>query len=146
MALLEQDFTIEQGSTFLLEFVLRNDDNTPLGLTVQNRNVSNEFLIGEYSFRMKMRKSKYRGTSTYSLSNTSVLQVGDKDLGKTADSFYIISEDTGKVWMLISPSSTSAIKHGKYFFDIEAVKGSTASEEVIKVLSGKFVVTAEATN
>lgn len=146
MALVDQDFTIEQGSTFLLEFVLQNDDNSPLALTVQNPNVSNEFLIGDYSFRMKMRKSKYRGTSAYSLSSTSVLQVGDKDLGKTADSFYIISEDAGKAWMLISPASTSAIKHGKYFFDIEAVKGSSGSEEVIKVISGKFVVTAEATN
>jgi hypothetical protein len=47
--------------------------------------------------------------------------------------------------MTISPSSTTGIKYGKYFYDIEAVSGTTGSFEVTKVLSGRMVVNAEAT-
>ena len=147
MALLEQDFTVEQGSSFIMEFELLNDDKTPLGLVVGSTGGVNTFDLGKYSFRMNFRKSKYRGTSAYGLSSTSVIQVGDEDTdGRTADGFYVIANSTGKVRMVMSPPSTAGIKHGKYFFDIEAVAGSTGFEEVTKVISGRFAVTAEATN
>jgi len=146
MALVDQDFTVEQGSSFIMEFNLLNDDSTALNLVVPTANEVNTFDLGRYSFRMNFRKSKYRGTSAYGISNTSVIQVGDEDTeGRTADGFYVIANSTGKVRMVMKPASTAGIKHGKYFFDIEAVAGTTGFQEVTKVIAGRFEVTAEAT-
>lgn len=151
MALSVQDFTIEQGASFILEFELKNDDDSPLGLSVASDIGVNTYDLGKYSFRMKMRKTKYGcltcvGAVAYSLSTNSIIQVGDDDTdGRTADGFYVIAGTPGKVRMTISPSSTTTIKHGKYFYDIEAVSGTTGSYEVTKVLSGRMVVNAEVT-
>jgi hypothetical protein len=146
MALVEQDFTVEQGSSFIMEFDLLKDDNTALSLVTPSPDGVNTFQLGKYSFRMNFRKSKYRGTSAYGISENSVIQVGDEDTeGRTADGFYLIANHPGRVRMVIKPSSTASIKHGKYFFDIEAVAGTTGFQEVTKVVAGRFEVTAEAT-
>jgi hypothetical protein len=151
MALDVRDFTIEQGASFILEFELKRDDNTPLGLTTPTANGVNTYDLGTYSFRMKLRRTKYGcltclHATAYSLSSNSVIQVGDDDTeGRTADGFYVIAGTPGKVRLTVNPSSTGAIKHGKYFYDIEAVSGTTGSYEVTKVLSGRMVVNAEAT-
>ena len=151
MALTVQDFTIEQGASFILEFELKKDDDTPLGLMTASPNGVNTYDLGIYSFRMKLRKTKYGcltciGAVAYSLSENGIIQVGDDDTeGLTADGFYVIAGTPGKVRLTINPTSTAAIKYGKYFYDIEAVSGTTGSFEVTKVLSGRMVVNAEAT-
>jgi hypothetical protein len=150
VALVEQDFTIEQGSTFILQFNLTQDDGKPLTLA-DSIGGSTLYSIGRYRFRTKFRRSKYRGESSFSLSSTTLLQLDETDNGNTMDGFYIITETPGTVRLVLTPPTTEDIKYGKYFYDIEAVNyfidsdGNTAGEEVTKVLSGRMAVIAEAT-
>jgi hypothetical protein len=144
VALVSQDFTIEQGSTFILQFNLRQDNNQPLQVA-ESVGDSTIYQSGPFTFRTKFRRSKYRGESAFTLSNTTLLQLDETDDGNTADGFYIITETPGTIRMVLTPATTSGIKYGKYFYDIEAVKGASGEEEVTKVLSGRMVVTAEVT-
>jgi hypothetical protein len=147
MALALQDFSIEQGSTFVLQFDLKKDDGTALPTIGATGNPVN-FVQGNYSFRMKMRKSKYRGnTAALSISNTTVLGLNSPSYaGFTADGFYLVSPTIGRVRLVLSAETTAALKYGDYAYDIEAVDSSSGAEEVTKVLLGKLEVIAEATN
>lgn len=144
MALQEQDFTIEKGSTFILEFQLTKDDGTALELA--KLNAYNQYGIGNYSFRTKFRKTKYKsGNPAYSLSTVDVLQIDDEQLGRTADGFYVIASKPGFVRFTMSPASTASIKHGKYFYDIEVVEGVTGNYQITKALAGRISIEEEVT-
>lgn len=148
MALADQDFVVEQGSTFILQFDLRNDDNTALVTTVTNQYTATSSTTN-ISLRMKVKKSKY-GTSSPVLGITanSVLQANTQSTdGNTVDGFYFDAENQGRVKFVVSSTTTAALKHGKYFYDIEVVdtKGN-GGVEVTKALSGRLDVQAEVTN
>jgi hypothetical protein len=142
MALALRDFTVEQGSTFVLQFDLKNDDGTSLN-TVVGEN------LGSYSFRMKCLRSKYGGlTGTLlDISNTSVLSTYyDADAGNTRDGFYVFSDFPGRVKFVISDVTTSTIKHGRHDYDIEVIDTKGSGVEVTKAFVGKMTFDAEATN
>jgi hypothetical protein len=63
MALVEQDFLVEQGSTFILQFDLKKDDDTAL-TTTQTNQYTTIATTTDISLGMKVRKTKY-GTNTY---------------------------------------------------------------------------------
>lgn len=147
MALVDQDFIVEQGSTFLLQFDLRNDDNTALTTTIRNQYTATSS-AANISLRMKVKKSKY-GTSPAVLGITanSILQVNSESTdGNTVDGFYFDAENQGRVKFVISSITTAALKHGKYFYDVEVVNTKTSGIEVTKALSGRMDVQAEVTN
>lgn len=148
MALVEQDFVVEQGSTFVLQFDLKNDDNTALATTATNQYTSTSSATN-ISLRMKMKKSKY-GTAAAVLGITanSVLQINSESIqGNTTDGFYFDAENQGRVKFVISSTTTETLKHGKYFYDIEVVDTkNNGTVEVTKALSGRMDVQAEVTN
>ena len=148
MALVDQDFIVEQGSTFVLQFDLRNDDNSTLTTTTTNQYTATSS-AANISLRMKVKKSKY-GTAAAVLGITanSVLQANTESTeGNTIDGFYFDAENQGRVKFIISSTTTAAMKHGKYFYDIEVVDTKTSGGvEVTKALSGRLDVQAEVTN
>ena len=147
MALVDQDFTIDQGSTFILQFDLQKDDGTPLTTTATDQYALTSSLTNVL-LRMKMRKSKY-GAATLVLGVTGnyVLQPNVADTtGLTIDGFHFDSENLGRIKFVLSAETTAAIKHGKYFYDIEVVETKGSGNEVTKAFSGRFDVEAEATN
>ena len=144
MALKSQDFTIEKGSSFILEFELTKDDDTALELAKLNG--YNTYELKDYTFRTQFRKSKYRGiTAVYALSTTNLLQIGDEQIGRTADGFYVLASKPGYVRFVLSPATTASIKYGDYFYDIEVVRGTTGNYEVTKAISGRMSIQEEVT-
>jgi len=146
MALVDQDFTVDQGSTFILQFDLKNDDNTPLVTTTTNQ-YSTQTSLTTFSLRTKIRKSKY-GAATLLLGVTAnyVLQNNaDENEGSTVDGFYFDAENLGRVKFILSSTTTAALKHGKYFYDIEVVETKGQKTEVTKAFSGKLDIEAEVT-
>ena len=144
MALTNQDFTIEKGASFILEFELTKDDGTSLELAKLNG--YNSYELKDYSFRTQFRKSKYRGiTAIYTMSTTNLLQIDEEQMGRTTDGFYVIASKPGYVRFVLTPSTTASIKYGDYFYDIEVVRGTTGNYEVTKALSGRMSIQEEAT-
>lgn len=143
MALAIRDFSIEQGSTFILQFDLKDDDGIPLQ-TVSGSS------IGNYSFRMKCIRSKYGGLTGNLLNistNTLLESNSSPDFGNSADGFYLFSDHPGRVKFVISDTTTSSIKYGRHDYDIEIVNTKIGGGiEVTKVFVGKMTFTAEATN
>jgi hypothetical protein len=147
MALVDQDFTVDQGSTFILQFDLKKDDNTPLVTTTTDQYAALSSLTN-FLLRMKIRKSKY-GTATLVLGITGnyVLQSNvDSTTGNTVDGFYFDSENLGRVKFVMSSETTADMKSGKYFYDIEVVETKGTGTEVTKAFSGRLDVDAEVTN
>jgi hypothetical protein len=147
MALVDQDFTVDQGSTFILQFDLKKDDNTPLVTTTTDQYAVLSSLTN-FLLRMKIRKSKY-GTATLVLGITGnyVLQSNvDSTTGNTVDGFYFDSENLGRVKFVMSSETTADMKSGKYFYDIEVVETKGTGTEVTKAFSGRLDVDAEVTN
>jgi hypothetical protein len=144
MALVDQDFSIEKGTSFILEFQLTKDDGNPLPLTSQTG--YNQYAIGDFSFRTRFCKTKYLPCASYTLSGTKVLQIGEETTGKTADGFYILAAKPGYARMVLSPSTTSSLKFGRYFYDIEVVNGNAGRHEVTKVLGGTITFEKDSTN
>lgn len=141
MALATRDFSIEQGSTFVLQFDLTDDDGTPLTTTVGGN-------LASYSFRMKCIRSKYGGNtaSLLNISNTSVLPSGSaSDRGYTMDGFYVLAGVPGRVKFVISDITTAAVKYGRHDYDIEVVDTKETGVEVTKAFVGKMTFVAEAT-
>jgi hypothetical protein len=146
MALLVQDFLVEQGSTFVLQFDLKKDDNTAL-TTTQTNQLTAISSATDITLRMKVRKTKY-GTNTPILGITynAVLQNNAESTeGNTFSGFYLDSENQGRVKFVISSDTTASLKHGKYFYDIEVVQTKASGVEVTKALSGRMDIEAEAT-
>lgn len=142
MALESRDFTIEQGSTFILQFELTDDDGVALPTVVGNS-------IGNYNFAMKCRKSKYGGSTATLLNISGVTLLGtaaSSSDGNTRDGFYVFASYPGRVKFVISSNTTDDIKYGRHDFDIEVIETKNSGVEITKALVGKFDVLAEATN
>jgi hypothetical protein len=147
MSLANQDFTVEQGSTFLLQFDLKQDDNNALQTTQTNQYTATSSATN-ISLRMKIRKTKYNNSAALlGITYNAVLQNNAASTeGTTVDGFYLDSENQGRVKFVISSETTASLKHGKYFYDIEVVETKTGGTEVTKALSGRMDIEAEATN
>jgi len=147
MALASRDFTIEQGSTFVLQFNLLDDDGYPLKTVVESS--PGIHAIGKFSFAMKCRKSKYGGLTATLLDISGVTMLGtaaSSEDGYTRDGFYVFAGTPGKVKFVISSTTTSSVKYGRHDYDIEVVETKTNGVENTKGFVGKMTFEAEATN
>jgi hypothetical protein len=146
MALVNQDFTVDQGSTFILQFDLKNDDGSPL-VTTETNQYSTVSTATNFTIRTKIRKSKYgAATLLLGVNENYVLQNNaDENEGITVDGFYLDSENLGRVRFVLSSTTTASLKHGKYFYDIEVVEAKGSSTEVTKLFAGKINLEAEVT-
>lgn len=147
MALASRDFTIEQGSTFVLQFNLLDDDGYPLKTVVEPS--SGIHAIGNFSFAMKCRKSKYGGSTATLLDISGVTMLGTaalSDDGYTRDGFYVFAGTPGKVKFVMSSATTSSVKYGRHDYDIEVIETKTGGIENTKGFVGKMNFEAEATN
>lgn len=148
MASLNTDLTIEQGTTFVLEFQLFNDDLEVVSLLDEGINASGsvEYSLDKYRMRMKIKKSKYRDPVLYSAGTTMnyITQPGST-AGFVQDGFFFIGGSTGSTRMVISSDTSEDFKAGRYFYDVELVELVGTDEVVSRILEGKFEVDAEAT-
>ena len=147
MALATRDFTIEQGSTFILQFNLLDDYGYPLKTVVEPS--AGTYAIGKFSFAMKCRKSKYGGLTATLLDISGVTMLGtaaSSEDGYTRDGFYVFAGTPGKVKFVISSTTTSSVKYGRHDYDIEVVETKTNGVENTKGFVGKMTFEAEATN
>lgn len=148
MALFTQDFSVDKGSSFILQFDLKRDDGSQLDTLVGGiGSPPSLYELNTYSFRMKSIISKY-GTKTpvLDIDNVSIIQVSEDDnTGNTADGFYLYGSPMGRVKFVISSDTTSTLKYGAYHYDIEVVNTKTGGIEITKALAGKFTVIAEVT-
>jgi len=148
MAALNVDLTIEQGSTFVLEFQVFDDLLEPLSLLDSSINELGirEYSIADYNMRMKIKRSRYRDPELY-VSGTAANYVIQpvSSLGFTADGIYFVGGQTGFVRLVISAETTASFKAGRYFYDLELIKNIGNHEIVSKLLDGKLEIDAEAT-
>jgi hypothetical protein len=147
MALASRDFSIEQGSTFVLQFNLLDDYGYPLKTVTETSPGS--YAIGKFSFAMKCRKSKYSGLTATLLDISGVTMLGtaaSSDDGHTRDGFYVFAGTPGKVKFVISSPTTSSVKYGRHDYDIEIIETKTTGVENIRGFVGKMTFEAEATN
>ena len=72
MPALNTDLSVEQGSTFVLEFQVFNDELQPLSLLTSEINAFGTLVysIDDYNVRMKIRKSKYRDPILFTIGTT----------------------------------------------------------------------------
>jgi len=147
MAALNIDFTIEQGSTFVLEFQVFDDLLQPLGMLESYVDDFGTLLYDftNYKARMKIKKTKYRTPELYVCGTTMnyIVQPGST-AGFVSDGIYFVGGSTGSMRVVITSDSTASFKGGRYFYDLELVEDD-GGEIVSKLLSGKFEVEAEAT-
>ena len=147
MALALRDFTIEQGSTFVLQFNLLDDYGYPLKTVIESS--PGVYGIGKFSFAMKCRKSKYGGLTATLLDISGVTMLGtaaSSEDGHTRDGFYVFAGTPGKVKFVISAPTTSVVKYGRHDYDIEIIESKTSGVENTKGFVGKMIFEAEATN
>lgn len=148
MAALNADLTIEQGSTFVLEFQVFDDLLDPVSLLSSSINDSGTriYALDKYRARMKIKKSKYRSPVLYSSGTTMnyVVQTGSTS-GFVTDGIFFVGGATGFMRIVITSNTSDDFKGGRYFYDLELVELMGSSEIVSKLLDGKFEVEAEAT-
>lgn len=148
MAALSMDLEMEQGSTFVLEFQVFDDqlDALPLITPYIAADGSTQYESTNFSARMKIKKSKYRDPVLYTSGTTmtQILQPGST-LGFTTDGIFFLGGSTGSMRIVITADTTATFKSGRYFYDLELVKTVDDGEVVSKLLDGKFEVEAEAT-
>jgi len=138
MSSMNADYLLDQGSTFVLEFKMYDEDLQSVSL------LNNQTPL--YSFRMKLRKTKYRGVSLFGLTEAATFVVPSGTTPDfTSNGFYLVEGNTGFVRFVITSDTTASFKPGMYFYDIEAVQSLTGGNVVSKVLSGKFDIDAEST-
>lgn len=121
MASLNADYRLDEGSTFVIEFKVFDDELQPLPLTTL---VGATHALGDYRFRMKVRRTKYRTPLLYSCGTTQnyVLQQGETH-EMTQDGFFIVGGNTGFVRFVATWQSTAAFKPAMHFYDMEISKG-----------------------
>jgi hypothetical protein len=148
MPSLNTDLSIEQGSTFVLEFQVFNDLLEVVNLldVAINEQGNREYSINEFNARMKIKKSKYRSPELYVCGTTSnfVVQPGSA-AGYTQDGIYFVGGQTGFMRVVMTAATTATFKAGRYFYDLELVQNIGNYEVVAKLLDGKMEIDAEAT-
>lgn len=148
MPALNNDLSIEQGSTFVLEFQVFTEDLQPLSLLNSSINDfgSTVYSLDDYRVRMKIKKSKYRDPVLFTLGNTAtyVFQPGST-LGFVQDGIFFLGGSTGFMRMVISSNTTTTFKAGRYFYDVELVQLVDGGEIASKLMAGKFEIEAEST-
>lgn len=147
MPALNIDLALEQGSTFVLEFQVFDDELNPLELleSYVDENGTTKYQFTDFSARMKIKKSKYRTSELYSSGTTMtyITQPGST-AGFISDGIFFLGGSTGHMRIVITSDTTTSFKPGRYFYDLELVE-SADGEIVSKLLGGKFEIDAEAT-
>jgi hypothetical protein len=145
---LQTDLALEQGSTFVLEFQVFNDELQPVNFLAEDLNASGTkvYSLDDYRVRMKIRKSKYRDPVLLNLGTTAnyPFQPGST-LGFVQDGFFFLGGNTGFMRLVLSADTTTTFKAGRYFYDMELVRLIDGGEMVSKILSGKIEIEAEST-
>lgn len=145
---MQTDLSLQQGSTFVLEFQIFNDQLEPLDILNSSINSDGviQYSLDNHTMRMNIKKSKYRNPVLLTLGTTSTyaFQPGDTS-GFVQDGFFFLSSNTGSVRLVLSADTTSTFKPGRYFYDMELVEGVSGGELVSKILSGKIEIEAEST-
>ena len=148
MPALHTDLSVEQGSTFVLEFQVFTEDLQPLSLLNSSINDFGRtvYSLDDYRVRMKIKKSKYRDPVLFTLGNTAtyVFQPGST-LGFVQDGIFFLGGSTGFMRMVISSNTTTTFKAGRYFYDVELVQLVDGGEIASKLMAGKFEIEAEST-
>ena len=142
MALASRDFTVEQGTSFILQFNLLDDYGCPL-------HTVNGLTMGNYSFSMTCRRSKYGGITANLLYVTGVTLLGPSasvDAGNTRDGFYVFANNPGQVKFVLSSNSTASVKYGRHDYDIDVVETKASGLERTRLFVGKMTFDAEAAN
>jgi hypothetical protein len=148
MASLNADYSIEQGSTFVLEFQIFDEELQPVNLLASTSDISGTtYSLDSYRMRMKIRRTKYRDSLMFFCGTTQnyVVQPTDENVEFTQDGFYFLGGTAGIVRVVISSNSTGTMKACNYFYDIEMVKSITGGSVVSKLMSGKIDFDAETT-
>jgi hypothetical protein len=145
---LQTDLSLEQGSTFVLEFQVFDDELQPLDFLNSDINEfgTRVYSLDDYRLRMKIRKSKYRDPVLHSFGNTAtyVFQPGSTQ-GFVQDGFFFLGGSTGFMRMVLTADTTATFKAGRYFYDIELVRLVDGGELVSKIMNGKMEIDAEST-
>lgn len=150
MPAINNDLSMEQGSTFVLEFQVFTDQLEPLSMLTSSINQFGTLVysLDDYRARMKIKKSKYRDPVLFTLGNTAtyVAQPGNT-LGFVQDGIFFLGGggNTGFMRVVISSDTTTTFKAGRYFYDIELVQLVDGGEIVSKLMAGKFEIEAEST-
>lgn len=148
MAALATDLSIEQGSTFVLEFQVFDEDLNAVNFLQASVNEFGTvvYSLTDYAARMKIRKSKYNDTVIYTSGTTAnyVSQPG-RTGGFVQDGIFFIGGNTGFIRVVITSDTTDGFKSGRYFYDMELVRTANGSEIVSKILAGKVDIEAEST-
>jgi hypothetical protein len=148
MAALSMDLEMEQGSTFVLDFQVFDDQLDPLAVITPYiaTDGSTQYESTNYSARMKIKRSKYRDPVLYYNGTTMnyIVQPG-ATAGFVSDGIFFVGGTTGSMRIVITADTTATFKSGRYFYDLELVKTVDDGEVVSKLLEGKFEVEAEAT-
>lgn len=145
---LQTDLSLEQGSTFVLEFQVFNDELEPLNLLTSYTDEfgSTEYSLDDYRVRMKIRKSKYRDPVLCSVGTTANYSYKTgSTLGFVQDGFFFLGGNTGFMRLVLSADTTATFKAGRYFYDMELIRLVDGGEMVSKILSGKIEIEAEST-
>lgn len=148
MPAINKDLSLEQGSTFVLEFQVFTDELEPLSML---NSTTNEFgtkiySLDDYRVRMKIKKSKYRDPVLFTLDDTEtyIAQPGSTQ-GFVQNGIFLLGGNTGFMRMVINSDTTTTFKAGRYFYDVELIQLVDGGEIVSKLLSGKFEIEAEST-
>jgi hypothetical protein len=148
MPALHTDLSVEQGSTFVLEFQVFTDELQPLSLLTSEINAFGTLVysIDDYNVRMKIRKSKYRDPILFTIGTTMTyaFQPGSTQ-GFVQNGVFLLGGATGFMRLVLTADTTAAFKAGRYFYDMELVQNVSGGEIVSKLLSGKMEVEAEST-
>ncbi len=146
MASMNADYHLDQGSTFVLEFKVYDDDLQPIPLANLIGGTGSTYELGDYRFRMKAWRTKYRSSLIYSCGVTQnfVLQTGTTH-EMIRDGFFVVGGNTGFVRLVIPWESSASFKAGINFYKVEMLKMVAGGEIVSKILTGKLDIDAETT-
>jgi hypothetical protein len=143
MASLNADYRIEQGSTFVLEFQVFDDDLLPVDMLSYD---GTTYSLGDYRLRMKIKRTKYRDSLVYSCGITQNFVIQPSETHQfTTDGFYFLGGSTGMVRFVITADTTIGFKAANHLYDVELVKDMGNGTITSKLMMGKIDLDAEST-
>ena len=107
--------TIDQGATFELEVVYKNDAGVPINLT-------------GYSAALQVRQNYYDDTALVTLTSPS--------------GGIVITGATGTIDITMSAAQTASLDEGNYVYDLEIY---SSGGNVTRLIQGQFTVSPEVT-